>query len=146
MLLFSHLVVSNSLQAHGLQHTRPPCPEPSLKVCPSSCPLHQWCHPAFSSSDALFSFFPQSFLASGAFPMSWLFTPNYRSFSFSISPSNEYSGLISLKIDWCDLPALEGTFRSLLQHPSLKEWWNRVHYIAFSLQVQTQEASRVDIK
>ena len=78
--------------------------------------------------------------------MSQLFTPKYWSFSFSISPSNEYSGLISLKVDWFDLPAVQGTFRSLLQHPSLKEWWNRVHYIAFNLQAQKQEASRVDSK
>ena len=78
--------------------------------------------------------------------MSRLFTPKYWSFSFSISPSNEYSGLISLKIDWFDLPAVQGTFRSLLQHPSLKEWWNRVRYIAFNLQAQKQEASGVDSK
>ena len=70
--------------------------------------------------------------------------PEY--WSFCISPSKEYSGLISLKIDWFDLPAVQGTFRSLLQHPSLKEWWNRVHYIAFNLQAQKQEASRVDSK
>ena len=55
---------------HGLQHIRPPCPSPSPGVCPSSCSLHQWCHPAISSSDALFSFYPQSFPASGTFPMS----------------------------------------------------------------------------
>ena len=63
------------------------------------CPLSQWCHPTISSSVAPFSFCPQSFPASGSFPMSWLFTlggPKYWIFSFSISPSNEYSGLISL--------------------------------------------------
>ena len=58
---------------HGLQHARPPCSLPSLEICPSSCPLHQLCHPAISSSDALFSFCPQSFPASGTFPMSQLF-------------------------------------------------------------------------
>ena len=66
--------MSNSLQPHWLQHARPPCPSPSLEVCPRSCPLHQWCHPAISSSDSLFSFCPQSFPASGTFPMSHLFT------------------------------------------------------------------------
>ena len=71
--LFSHPVLSNSLQPHGLQHTKPPCPSPSPEVCPSSCPLHWWCHSAISSSDALF-FCPQSFPALGTFPMSWLFT------------------------------------------------------------------------
>ena len=58
---------------HGLQHARSPCPSPYPEVCPSSCALHRWCHPAISSSDALFSFCPQSFPASGDFPMSQLF-------------------------------------------------------------------------
>ena len=65
LLLFSHPVVSNSLWPHGLQNVRPSCPSPSPKVFPSSCPLHRWCHPAISSSGALFSFCPQSFPASG---------------------------------------------------------------------------------
>ena len=117
LLVFSHPVMSDSLQAHGQQHTRPLCSSPSPEVCPSSCPLHWWCHPAISSSDAVFSFCPQSFPASGTFPMSQLFTwPKYWSFSFSISPPNEYSGLISLKIDWFDLLVVQGTLRSLLQH------------------------------
>ena len=73
LLFFSHPVVSDSLQPHGLQHSRPPCPSPSSGVCPSSRSLHQRCHPAISSSDALF-FCPQSFPASGTFPVSWLFT------------------------------------------------------------------------
>ena len=72
-LLFSHPVVSNSLQPHGLQHIRPPCPLPPPKVYPSSCPLCQWCHSTISSSDAVFSFCLQSFPATGAFPMSQLF-------------------------------------------------------------------------
>ena len=66
--------MSNSLRPHGLQHARPPCPLQSPEVFPSSCPLHQWCHPAISSSDILFSFCPWSFPASGTFPMSQLFT------------------------------------------------------------------------
>ena len=73
-MLFSHPVLFNSLQPHGLQHATPPCPSPSPKVCPSSCPWHQWCHPAISSSDALFSFCPQSLLVTGTVPMSQLFT------------------------------------------------------------------------
>ena len=64
LLLFCHPVVSDSLRPHGLQHTRPPCPSPSPGVCPSSCPVHHWCHPAISFSDALF-FCLQSFPASG---------------------------------------------------------------------------------
>ena len=74
-----------------------------------SCPLHQWCHPVISSSDT-FSFCPQSFPASETFHIRW---PKY--WSFSISASNEYSGLISLKIDWFDLLAVQGTFRSLFE-------------------------------
>ena len=73
MLLFSHPAVSDSLQSHGLQHARPLRPSPSTEVCPSSCPLHRWCHPDISSSDTLFSSCPQSFLASGALPMSLVF-------------------------------------------------------------------------
>ena len=58
----------DSLQLHGLQHARPPCPSPFLWVCPGSCSLHQWCHPAIPSSDALFSFSPQPCPASQTFP------------------------------------------------------------------------------
>ena len=104
------------------QHARPLCPSPSPEVCPSSCPLHQWCHPAISSSDALFFFNLQSFPASdfsneSAVHNRW---PKYCSFNFSISPSDEYSGWISLKIDWLDLLAVQGTLRSLLQHHTSK--------------------------
>ena len=98
LLLFSHLVVSYSLRPHGLQHTRPSCPSSSPRVCPSLCSLHQWCHPAISSSDALF-FCPQSFPVSGTFPMSHLFTsddPNTgASASGSVLPMNIQ--------DWCPL-------------------------------------------
>ena len=84
---FSHSVLSNSLQPHGLQHARPPCPCPSPKVCPNSCPLHRWCHPTISFSDALFSFCLQSFPASGTFPMSWLFTSDDQNTGASASAS-----------------------------------------------------------
>ena len=73
LLLFSRQVVSDSLWPHGLQHTLFSCPLPSPGVCPSSCPLHQWCHPASSSSVTHFSSCPPSFPASGSFPISWLF-------------------------------------------------------------------------
>ena len=85
LLLFSSPVMSNSLWPHGLQHTRPPCPSPSPEVCPSSCPLHWWCHPAISFSDALFSFCPQSFPASGSFPMSQLFALDDQNTGASVS-------------------------------------------------------------
>ena len=122
--LFSCSVVSNSLQPHGLQHARPPCPSPSTRACSNSCPLSQWCHPTISSSIIPFSSCFQSFPASGSFLMSRLYThirwPKYWSFSFSISPSNEYSVLIPFRIDWLDLLAVQGTLKSLLQHPSSK--------------------------
>ena len=116
-LLFSCPVVSNSLWTHGLQHDRPPCPSPPPRLCPSSCSLHWWCCPAISSADALF-FCPQSFSASGTFPMNCLLASNDQ--STGASPSGKYSWLISLKIDWFDLLAAQGTFRSLLQHHSSK--------------------------
>ena len=71
--MFCCPVVSDSLRPHGLQHTRSLCPLPSPKVSPSSCPLHQWCHPAISSSEALCSFCLKSFPASETFPMSQMF-------------------------------------------------------------------------
>ena len=87
LVLFSHPVISDSLWPRGLQHTRPPCPSPSPGVCPSSRLLHQWCHPSISSSDALFSFCPQSFPASGTFPMSHLFTLDDQNTGASTSAS-----------------------------------------------------------
>ena len=81
-----------------------------------------WCYLTISSSAALFSFCLQSFSASGSFPVSWLFPSGgqSRSFSFSINPSSEYSELISSRIDWFDLLAVQGTLKSLLQHHNLK--------------------------
>ena len=84
-LLFSHPVVYCSLWPCGLQHTGPPCCSPSPKVCPSSYPLHQWCHPAISSSDTLFSFCLQSFPASGTFPINQLFPSGSQSIGASAS-------------------------------------------------------------
>ena len=76
----------HSLQPHGLQHTRPPCPSPSPRVCPSSCPLHWCCHPAISSSVALF-FCLQYSPASGSFPMSQHFASGNQSIGASASAS-----------------------------------------------------------
>ena len=85
-LLFNHPTVSDSLWPHWLQHTRPPCPSPSPKVCPSSCPLHQWCHPA-TSSDALFLFCLQFSPASGTFPMNQVFISDGQNTGASASAS-----------------------------------------------------------
>ena len=119
---FSHSVVSDSLWPHESQHARPPCPSPIPGVYPNSCPSSRWCHPAISSSVVPFSSSPQSLPASGSFPMSQLFASGGQNigFSFNISPSNEHPGLISFRMDWLDLLAVQGTLKSLLQHHSSK--------------------------
>ena len=70
---FSRSVVSDSLRPHEPQLARPPCPSPTVGVYPNPCPLSRWCHPTISSSVVPFSSWPQSFPASGSFPMSQLF-------------------------------------------------------------------------
>ena len=107
--------MSDSLQAHELQQARPPCPSPTPRVYPYSCPLSRGCHLTISSSVVPFSSCPQSFPTSGSFQMSQLFasgSQNIGSFSFNISPSNEHPGLISFRMDWLDLPAVQGTQES----------------------------------
>ena len=111
------------MRPHGLQHARPPCPSPTPGVHSDSCQSSRCCHPAISSSVVPFSSCPQSLPASESFPyesalcIRW---PKYWSFSFSISPSNKHPGLISFRMDWLDLLAVQGTLRSLLQHHSSK--------------------------
>ena len=120
---FSHSVVSDSLQLHRLQHTRPPCPSPNswsllkLMSIESVMPSNHLilCHPFF----LLPSIFPsiRVFSNESVLPIRW---PEYWSFSFTISPSNEHPGLISFRMDWLDLFAVQGTLKSLLQHHSSK--------------------------
>ena len=102
LLLLSHQVMSDSLQSHGQQHTRLPCPSSSPGVCWSSCPLRWWCHwnhLILCLSLLLLLIFPKIkvFSSKSALHITW---PKYWHFSFSISPSKEYSGLISFRIDW----------------------------------------------
>ena len=124
--------MSDSLQPHGLQHARLPCLSLSPRVCSNSWPLSLLCHPTISSSVAPFSSCSQSFPATGSFPnesallIRW---PKYWSFSFSISPSNECSGLISFKSDWFDLLVVQGALKSILHHHSLKT--SILQYLAF---------------
>ena len=87
LLLFSHSVVSDSLRPHGLQHTRLPCPSPTPRACSNSCPWSQWYQPTISSSVIPFSSCPQSFPASGSFPMSQLFSSGSQSIGASASAS-----------------------------------------------------------
>ena len=84
---FSRSVISDSLRPYGLQHARPPCPSPTPGVYSESCPLSRWCHPTISSSVVPFSSCPQSFPASGSFPMSQLFTSGGQSIGVSASES-----------------------------------------------------------
>ena len=120
---FSSSVVSDSLRPHELQHTRPPCPSPSLGVYPNSCPLSQWCHPTISSSVIPFSSCPQSFPASGSFQISQLFTSGGQSIGVSASTSilpvntQDWSPLGWTRLD---LLAVQGTLKTLLQHHSSK--------------------------
>ena len=116
---FSRSVVSDSA-THGLQHARPPCPSPTPGVYSSSCPLSQWCHPSSSCSVVPFSSRLQSFPASRSFHMISSSHQVAKGFSFNISPSNECLGLVSFRMDWFDLLAVQGTLKSLLQHHSSK--------------------------
>ena len=125
-------VMPNSLQPHGLQHTRLPCPSPSPRVCSDSLSIESvmpsnhlccphLCHPIILCHPLLLlpSIFPsiRVFSNESALHIRW---PKYWRFSFSFSSSNEYSELISFLIDWLDLLAVQGTLKSLLQHHSLK--------------------------
>ena len=114
--------MSDSLRPHGLQHAKLPCPSLSPRVCSNSCPLSQWRHPTISSSVTSFSSCPQSFPASGSFIISWLFASGSQiieaSASASVFPVD--IELISFRIDWFDLLALQGILKSLLQYHNSK--------------------------
>ena len=120
---FSHSVVLDSLQSHELQHARPPCPSQTPEVYSNTCPSSRWCYAAISSSVIPFSSCPQSlpsirvFSNESTLRMRW---PKYWSFNFSISPSNKHPGLISFRMDWLDLLAVQRTLKSLLQHHNSK--------------------------
>ena len=118
LCLFISSVMSHSLWSHGLQHTSPPFP----RICTDPCPLsHDAIQPPHYLSSA-------SRLTFNLFQIRVLFNesdirikcPKYWSFSFSITPFNGYSGLISFRIDWLDLLAVQGTLKGLLQHHNSK--------------------------
>ena len=120
-LQFSRSVMSNFLQTHGMQHARPPCPSPTTIVYPNTSielvmPTNHLilCHPLLQPSNFLSIRF---FSNESVLLIKW---PKYWSFGFSISPSNEYSGLISFRMGWLDLLAVQRTPKSLLQHHNSK--------------------------
>ena len=119
---FSHSVMSNALRPHEPQHTRPPCPSPTPRVHPNPCPFSWWCHLTVSSSVVPFSSCPQSFPASESFPMSQLFAWGGQSTGVSaLASSFQWTPrLISFRMDWLNLLAIQGTLKSLLQHHSSK--------------------------
>ena len=117
---FSHSVVSDSSQPHGLQHARLPCPSPTPGACSNSCP---WISDAIQPSHPLSSPFSPAFNLSqhqGLFQWVSSLHPvtQVLELRFSMIPSYEYSGLISFRMDWLDLLAVQGTLKSLLQHHS----------------------------
>ena len=129
---FSHSIVSDSLRPHGLQHARRPCPLPTPGVYPNSSPLSRWCHPTISStvvpiqpSHPLSSASPPRFNLSQLQSLfKWVSSlhqvAKVLEFQLQHQSFHEYSGLISFRMDWLDLLAVLGTFKSLLQHHSSK--------------------------
>ena len=113
----SSSVVYKSLRPNGLRHARTPCPIPTLRVYSNSCPLSWWCHPTISFCHPLLlpSIFPsiRVFSNQSVLHIRW---PKYQRFSLSMSPSNEYSELISFRMDWLDLFAVQDTLKHLLPH------------------------------
>ena len=134
---FSHSVVSAYLWSHGRQHSRPPCPSPTLSLLKlmsieSMMPSNHLilCCPLLIPP----SIFPRIrvFSSESVLCIRWL---KYWSFSFNTSPSNEYSGLISFRIDWLDLLAVQETLKSLLQYQSSKAsvlWLSAFFMVQFS--------------
>ena len=122
---FSHSVVSNSFWPHGLQHARPPCPSPTPGIYSKLMSIE-----SIMPSNHLILCCPLLLLPS-VFPIIRVFSnesilrirwPKCSSFRFSISISNEYSGLIPFRMDWLDLLTVQQTLKSLIQHQSSKAW------------------------
>ena len=109
--------MSYSLWPHGLQHTWFSCPSPTPRACSNSCPSNHLilCHPLLLLPSIFLSI--RVFSSESVLCIRW---PKYWGFSFRVSPSAEYSVLISFRIDWFDLFAVQGTLKSLLQHHSVK--------------------------
>ena len=120
MLLFSHIVMSDSLRPHGLQHARLLCPSLSPGVCSNSCPLSWWCHPTISSLSTPSP--PSLNLSQHQGLFQWV-SPSYQVAKVLELQHQSFQwiyGLISFRIDWFDLLVVQGTLKSLLQHHNSK--------------------------
>ena len=117
-----------TLQPHKLQHTRPPCPSPTPGVHPNTCPLSQWCHPTISSSVIPLSSCPHLRLSQHQGLFQWVSSSHQvaKGLEFQLqhqSPRTDvqHLGLISFRMDWLDLLAIQGTIKSLLQHHTVQK-------------------------
>ena len=112
-----------TLRLQELQHARPPCPSPTPRAYPNPCPFSWWCHPTISSSvipspPALNLSSIRVFPNESTLRIRW---PMYWSFSFNISPSNEHLGLISFRMDWFDLHAVQGTLKRVFSNTTVQK-------------------------
>ena len=140
--------MSDSLRPHEPQHTRPPCPSPTPGVHPNPCPLSWWCHPIISSSVIPFSSCPQSFPASGSFQMSQFFASGGQIIGVSAStssPSNEYSRLISFRMDWLNLLLTQIPPNQKTQKEQKLRWALRAKERAFYWPRQPEKEAQWDI-
>ena len=126
-------VMSNSLGPHGLQHVRLPCPSPIPRVCSNSCPSSRWCHPIVSSSVVPS---PPTFnLSQHHSRFQWVSSlhqvAKVLEFQLQHESFNEFSRLISFRMDWLDLLAVQVTLKSLLQHHSSKAsiFWHSAFFM-----------------
>ena len=118
-------------------------PSPSPRISPGSCLLNQRCHSTILFPVTLFSFCLSIRVFSNDLVVH-IWWPKYWSFSFRISPSNEYSGLISVRIDWFDFIAVQGTLKSFLQYQNLKAsilWCSTFFMVQLSHLYMTTEKS-----
>ena len=124
VVVFTCSVVSDSLWPYGLQHARLPCPSPNPRVCSNSCPLGWWCHPNISSSVIPFSSCPQSFSASGSFPLSQLFPSGGQNIrvSASVLPMNNQGWFLIGLTGWISLQS-KGLSRVFSKTTVLKHWF-----------------------
>ena len=137
---FSLSVVSDSLRPHGLQHARPPCPSPTPGVYSNSCPLSRWFHPTISLSVVPFSSRLQSFPASGSFQMSQLFTSGGQ--TIGVSASASVLPMISFKMDWLDLLAVQESSLGLMFSRVFSNTTVQTHQF-FSTQLSSQSNSHI---